>query len=556
MFNRKKIGFSSSTGWENSHFGGFNRIITDYPFISIPDNLTIIPDESHAGDLRQWEASKVLKMFLVCAKGMAGGVKAIFTGASSEPVVIMKKDWYTGTEIPEFYNKLTTNPGCMKSALIFVLGREIELAPLFEEYRDLIINSKFELLVERVPDKSEGEGEGEGESQEGEGSGEGEGKAGDGESKEASMDDMRDATKKLADKLKGGSESSKDDGGKGEGEGGKDGKPEFAPTTKSGHPKPDSMNVPKLTKEQIDELMNIIEEALKEAKKNEFSKKYSSGGSYGKRVGNYKKKAKFLPVKKSSVPSQLSPNESKNAEMLLKMLDITWDTDKDVVKSLRMGKIDTTKIAEVPAGNVSIYQREMEDQTTKPFSICILMDESGSMGRYYDKPSEYANRYTSMYRLVKSLYSTFSQIVPEDKMFIYGHSGCESPEIYRYHDPYNPHFVYTVDDMKERDTMENYDGPVIEAIHKRVREITDDRIILLVLSDGAPSGHGYGVPQDVADLKRIVEKARRDEFVTVGVGIQYSNIELYSYNTIVNSLDEMPKKVSHLLNKVVKSEFQ
>lgn len=546
----RKMGFKSSTGWEDSHFGGFNRIITDYPFISVPDNLTINIDGSAAPNLQYWEATKVLKMFLLCAKEMHGGVEAIFTGAKSESLTIPKKNWYTGEIEIGFFNKLTTNPKCMQNALNFVLYRESELAPLFKEYEDLIISSTFELLVKREPDASECEGK-DGEDGEGDGkpSGEGGDKPGDKPGEDGKMSDEQ--VKEMAEALGGERPSPSDSKG--------DLRKDAKSTPKREPGSSPKMNTPSLTVEQVEMLMEAINEMLKDAKKSRF--RSSTGGSWkaSKSIGGFNKQVEFINVKRDSKPSQLSEDQIMGSELLLKMLDITWDTDSDIVKSLRMGKIDLSKIAEVPAGNVAIYQREIEDQTTKPFSICILMDESGSMGDYYDNQSETietVSRYTSMYRLVKTLYGAFSQIVPEDKMFIYGHSGAHQPEVYTYHDPHHPNFMYTVDDMKERETMENYDGPVIQAIHKKVRELTDDRIIFLVLSDGAPSGDGYGGQEDVDDLKRIVEKARRDDFVTVGVGIQYSAVELYTYNTVIDDLNDMPKKVSHILNKVVKSEFQ
>jgi nitric oxide reductase activation protein len=98
---------------------------------------------------------------------------------------------------------------------------------------------------------------------------------------------------------------------------------------------------------------------------------------------------------------------------------------------------------------------------------------------------------------------------------------------------------------------------VVKAIHEKVRTMTDDRIIFLVLSDGSPAGENYGSEEDIKDFKRIVERAKRDEFVTVGIYIQYAGVkDMYNYHTVIQDMDEMPKKVSHILNKVVKSEFQ
>jgi hypothetical protein len=62
---------------------------------------------------------------------------------------------------------------------------------------------------------------------------------------------------------------------------------------------------------------------------------------------------------------------------------------------------------------------------------------------------------------------------------------------------------------------------------------------------------------DIVDMKRILEKAKRDEFVTVGIGIQYHSVEgLYVYSKVVEKLNTMVRDVSHVINNVVRAEFK
>ena len=61
------------------------------------------------------------------------------------------------------------------------------------------------------------------------------------------------------------------------------------------------------------------------------------------------------------------------------------------------------------------------------------------------------------------------------------------------------------------------------------------------------------------DLKRIVEKCKRDGFVACGIGFNYRGVkELYNYNTVISHSDmaKAPEAISMLINNVVKSEFQ
>ena len=265
--------------------------------------------------------------------------------------------------------------------------------------------------------------------------------------------------------------------------------------------------------------------------------------------GDLKDQTEFVVVQKNPKPCDYDPQIIKNSNSLVNLLDISFEPKEDRVENLKCGKMSPHKIAEIPAGNTHIYYRVEEDISTRPFSVCVLADESGSM------------RHSGLVRkqndLMKTLYHAFSQILPQDKMFFFGHSGYETPEIRIYHDKYNPNFEYTIDRQLCVDFQENYDGPVVECIYERVREQTSDNIIFISISDGCPAGQGYGGASAQKELKRVIEKCKRDGFVTVGIGLQYGRIkEIYNYHTIVYNMKELVKSVSSLINRVVKTEFK
>jgi nitric oxide reductase activation protein len=238
-----------------------------------------------------------------------------------------------------------------------------------------------------------------------------------------------------------------------------------------------------------------------------------------------------------------------DAENLLKLLDISFENKPDEIKSLRAGKLDTLKIAEVVAGSLSIYKQTVEDQDTKPFGVCILGDLSGSM--------TFSDRLDMQKHTLNVLYLALSQIIPADKLWIYAHTGDDVPSIYPFHTPYDNNYALNIQSYNRIPNNQNYDGPVIEAVHKKVRETSDDRIIFISLSDGSPCGNGYGTQEDITDMKRILERARRDEFVTVSIGMQYIAHEgLYIYNKTVEDLTQLAKSVSQVINSVVRAEFK
>jgi nitric oxide reductase activation protein len=142
-------------------------------------------------------------------------------------------------------------------------------------------------------------------------------------------------------------------------------------------------------------------------------------------------------------------------------------------------------------------------------------------------------------------------------MFIYGHSGESTPEIRIYHDKYNTTFAQTINSQLNNEYNENYDGPVIENIYERVRQQTSDNIIFLSISDGEPAGEDYGGPEAIKEMKRVIEKCKRDGFVTVGIGLQYHRVkDIYQYHTVIKKSDDLVKNVSSLVNRVVKTEFK
>lgn len=439
----------SASGWESSYFGGYSRLIWDFPYVRT--NSTVQNKQGKPPKSMSWYASdKLLNMFLL--KVNEQGLNKILLANATRRV---DTSWFGVKKI----TRIVSTKSSVNKTLSKLINKETELGPLFDHYKDFIITSVFEI---EIPD----------------------------EDKDNSGGDQQ------------GEEQSADE---------------------------------KSIEAAIQELGDTVE-----------SQRYGSGTGT---LSKFNKKTKFKTQSTRGIETSYTGDEVQTSENLLKMLDITWEPDKDIVKSLKMGKLDTGKLAEVLGGNTNIYERDVEDQTTKPFSVCILCDESGSM---------MDGGIGAQYHIVKSLYLTFKSILPPERLYIYGHTGFRIPSIYTYHDPYSHNFDKTIDNMvTSRELMSNYDGPVIEAIHKKVREHSDEKILFIILSDGNPCGEEYGGADDIDEMKRILEKCRRDDFITAGVGIQHFAVPgLYTYNTVVDNLSDMPKKVSHLLNKIVKTEFQ
>lgn len=485
-YGKKKKTFWSTSGWEHSHYGGFNRIIWDYPHIKMGYEGKIEVDP----DLRKKEgiytAEKLVKIYLMKCKE--------YDLVQHLTIERITKENIIGRDAQFDVLKLDN-----AAVLSSVMSQSKEFAPLFAHFEKAILNSSIEV---EVPENEDGEGQG------GEGGGEGEGedeKEGQGESGEGESGQGES----------GQGESGQEDREEDEGEAKEKKQPGGWGGSTSGCKK----------------LKSLIE-GMSEQKP--FSKWSTLGGDY---------KPKFVPlvVKPNTKEYVPTSQEKQNAEMILKQLDISFDPKSDVVRNLKMGRLDTSKLAEVPAGNLSVYKQTLEDQNTKEFAVCVLADMSGSMQ---------GNRLDVQLGVLNSIYLALSEIIPEADLHIYGHTDEGDPAIYPFCTPYSPNYLKNITQYYRINNGCNYDGVVIEAVHKKIRETTDRPVILISLSDGQPC-------DDVNNMKKIMERARRDQFVTVGIGIHTEYVkELYTYHKAIFDLSTMPKEVAHILNQVVKTEFQ
>jgi len=567
----------SVTKWEDSLFGGYYRTVMDYPDVKVHSNVDF--DFGTIAYGSYFLKEKILKIFLSKVKTHGYTTKLL-----DNCTVERKRDAW-GDEITE----ATVDNNSKLSTIRAVIAREPEFAPMFSHYMKFIMDTRIYFYKSNSKAPSNGTGSSdddfeefkdENENDESSGKSEEEksknGNSGKGKEKEKEEEKPEETKDESSGDGEGEEkeepENSESDGsnseeekeeekGDGEGEGEEKSpedkaledklekelekrKQEIEEREQKAKQKP----VKKLTQAEINQIQESFKKAIQSIVEESIVHSYISG---------FKKPVKVIFERPNVRDTEFNYEDKRIAENLVKMLDISFDPAKEIVKNLRLGKLDISKIAEVPAGNIAIYKQDVENQTTKPFSIVILCDESGSMGSGHEYKGR-GDKLYSQYRIVKQLYLAFSDIIPQNKLYVYGHSGSEEPELYVYQDSYRPNFTKTIDHMiHNHNHHSNYDGPAIEEVYNQVRNSTDDRIIFICLSDGQPAGNNYGGHDDQLKMKQIIEKCKRDEFVTVGVGIQYFTVKnLYQYSTVVTDLDEMAKKVSHIVNHVVKSEFQ
>lgn len=505
---KSKKTWTSSSGWESSLFGGHDRLIWDYPLIKSDNNINIELDPELRRSKGVFLGEKLVKIFLMKCKADSGAMAYLYDSSVRE-----KKTNILGQE--KDYVRIPFD----HTIIDYLVNRSKEFAPLFEHYREQLVNCSIGMEIPEGGGGGEGNDENEDqENKEGDGEGKGNGKGegkGDGDSNEGDGN---------GDDNEGDGEGDGDDEEDGDGDGDGEGKNQPVSRGSSGWGS---------AEKALEKLKKSIDE-MKE------QKSYSPWRSFS---GDSKPKFEAVPVYNGS-DYEFTPEEKKNAELLLKKLDISFDPKSDVVKNLKLGKLDPAKIAEVPAGNGSIYKQTLEDQDTKPFAVCVLADMSGSME---------GTRLDTQFKVLNSLYLALSEIIPAEDLHIYGHTGGSiEPEIYTFCNPYHTEYGKNIRQYYGINNNSNYDGVVIEAIHKKIRERTDNPVLLITISDGQPC-------DDIDNMKKILERARRDQFVTIGIGIDTDYVkELYNYSRFVkgSELYKMPDEVSAILNNVVRTEFK
>lgn len=226
---------------------------------------------------------------------------------------------------------------------------------------------------------------------------------------------------------------------------------------------------------------------------------------------------------------------------------ILTGTDKNYdfnIQGCRSGILDTTKLAEAYQGVPQVYLRQGHVRTNKS-TICVLIDESGSMGG----KKEILARQAAIL-----LNETFGKSLGVN-LYIYGHTadigsiGYINLSVYREGSHYNPKFSLSKSCAKSQ----NRDGDAILEVAKRVRKFTKENCIMFVISDGSPCANGYeGIPA-IKDTAAKVKEAEKLGFGIIQISIDtvYDVKDMFdTYIDIGYNLEEMPK----LLNEIVKTK--
>lgn len=216
-----------------------------------------------------------------------------------------------------------------------------------------------------------------------------------------------------------------------------------------------------------------------------------------------------------------------------------------VVHGCRYGLLDTTKLAEAYQGVPHVYKRVGHVVTNKT-TVCILIDESGSMSGYREV----------MAREAGILLNEALGSLPGVDLYVYGHTaditkiGDVNLSVYREGNRYNP--KYSMSDIKAQ--CQNRDGQAILEVAKRVRKFTDAKTLMFVLSDGVPAAYGYCGEEAIRDTRKHVVEAEKLGFdiIQISIATVYGVERMFDkYIDITSDVSELPHKLGNIIKKCI-----
>lgn len=204
---------------------------------------------------------------------------------------------------------------------------------------------------------------------------------------------------------------------------------------------------------------------------------------------------------------------------------------KLIHRGMRSGVLDANKLAEAFQGVPTVYVREGEVRTDK-VSVCVLLDESGSMS---------GTRIVAA-RDAAILINEAVGKIPGVDLFIYGHTGDikrdYATEMIVYREKgYSP--KYSLGSVTAK--CQNRDGVAIMEVAKRVRKQTKNPVLFFILSDGEPCAGRYSGVTAMQHVKECVEKVEKMDFSVIQVCINatYDPGKMFKNFVILENMDTL-----------------
>ncbi len=238
---------------------------------------------------------------------------------------------------------------------------------------------------------------------------------------------------------------------------------------------------------------------------------------------------------------------------LKRKIQLYGDTKIHTIRNQRRGKLDKKMLHKIPLGRPDLFKNVIVDED-KPLDVCLLVDESGSMGSWkMDKARQTAVALREALKDNQAL-----------NLWVFGHTadGYEwgkegETNMSVYWSPSYQSDMKAIGSMEAR--AENRDGMALLASAERVKAESPSmgsNKLMIVISDGEPSANNYRFSTGVPHTKKCVKHLEGQGWNIIQVGIsgarERSMREMFSNYLLVDDTNELPAKISKIIRKVIK----
>ena len=304
-----------------------------------------------------------------------------------------------------------------------------------------------------------------------------------------------------------------------------------------------------------DTISDRLDKAIRDLADSEYAEEeWDSGRALGLRQGTKVTwRNQHASDHESSLYDETVKKMKSSIGQLKRKIQLYGDTKIHTIRNQRRGKLDKKMLHKIPLGRPDLFKNVIVDED-KPLDVCLLVDESGSMGSWkMDKARQTAIALREALKDNQAL-----------NLWVFGHTA----DGYNWHKEgetnmsvyWSPTYqsdIKAIGSMKAR--AENRDGMALLASAERVKAESPSmgsNKLMIVISDGEPSADGYRYAMGVPHTKKCVKHLEGQGWSIIQVGISGARErimrEMFSNYMLVDNTNELPAKISKIIRKVIK----
>ena len=304
-----------------------------------------------------------------------------------------------------------------------------------------------------------------------------------------------------------------------------------------------------------DTISDRLDKAIRDLADSEYAEEeWDSGRALGLRQGTKVTwRNQHASDHESSLYDETVKKMKSSIGQLKRKIQLYGDTKIHTIRNQRRGKLDKKMLHKIPLGRPDLFKNVIVDED-KPLDVCLLVDESGSMGSWkMDKARQTAIALREALKDNQAL-----------NLWVFGHTA----DGYNWHregetnmsvywSPTYQSDIKAIGSMKAR--AENRDGMALLASAERVKAESPSmgsNKLMIVISDGEPSADGYRYAMGVPHTKKCVKHLEGQGWSIIQVGISGARerimSEMFSNYMLVDNTNELPAKISKIIRKVIK----